>query len=199
MGRKPRSSSSSSDSSCRAGGCLYSLYVLAGSVGPSIVWLAIVACFSHSAYVNAPLRASSDTGETSRLKSLGGNSRRELFLSGGDLTPGVLDCDSNGGVSVSGENALEGTAPGGREGSAFSLTDIEPLAPPLAPVFVLFRLRAIKASWQLIQKMPCDVRAYLRFSIFFLQFRHLKQALQKAWSPVRIAKSSILFPQALQL
>ncbi len=47
--------------------------------------------------------------------------------------------------------------------------------------------------------MPCEVRAYRRFSIFLLQFRHLKQLAQKAWSPVRIARSSILFPQLLQL
>lgn len=50
-----------------------------------------------------------------------------------------------------------------------------------------------------MQKIPCDVRAYLRFSIFFLQFRHRKQVAQNAWSPVRIARSSILFPHALQL
>jgi hypothetical protein len=47
--------------------------------------------------------------------------------------------------------------------------------------------------------MPCEVRAYLRFSIFRLQFLHRKQVAQKAWSPVRMAKSSILLPQALQL
>jgi hypothetical protein len=57
----------------------------------------------------------------------------------------------------------------------------------------------MRASWQSIQKIPCDVRAYLRFSIFFLQFRHLKQLAQKAWSPVKMARSSILFPQLLQL
>lgn len=50
-----------------------------------------------------------------------------------------------------------------------------------------------------MQKIPCDVRAYLRFSIFRLQFLHRKHVAQKAWSPVRIARSSILFPQALQL
>jgi hypothetical protein len=65
------------------------------------------------------------------------------------------------------------------------------------PVFL--RRRAIRASWHSIQKMPWDVRAYRRFSIFLLQLRHLKQLAQKAWSPVRIAKSSILFPQLLQL
>ena len=47
--------------------------------------------------------------------------------------------------------------------------------------------------------MPCEVRAYLRFSIFRLQFLHRKHVAQNAWSPVRMAKSSILLPQALQL
>ena len=47
--------------------------------------------------------------------------------------------------------------------------------------------------------MPCEVLAYLRFSIFFLQFRHLKHVAQKAWSPVRMARSSILLLQTLQL
>ena len=47
--------------------------------------------------------------------------------------------------------------------------------------------------------MPCEVRAYLRFSIFRLQFLHRKHVAQNAWSPVRIARSSILLPHALQL
>lgn len=64
---------------------------------------------------------------------------------------------------------------------------------------VFFLLLAIKASWQSMQKMPCDVRAYRKFSIFLLQFRHLKQFAQKAWSPVKMARSSILLPQLLQL
>ena len=50
-----------------------------------------------------------------------------------------------------------------------------------------------------MQNMPCDVRAYRRFSILRLQFRQRKQEAQNAWSPVRIARSSILLPQALQL
>lgn len=50
-----------------------------------------------------------------------------------------------------------------------------------------------------MQNIPCEVRAYLRFSIFRLQFLHLKQVAQNAWSPVRIAKSSILLLHALQL
>lgn len=62
-----------------------------------------------------------------------------------------------------------------------------------------FRRRAIRDSWHDMQKMPCDVRAYRRFSILRLQFLHLKQLAQKAWSPVKIAKSSILLPQWLQL
>ncbi len=50
-----------------------------------------------------------------------------------------------------------------------------------------------------MQNIPCEVRAYLRFSILRLQFLQRKQVAQKAWSPVRIARSSILLPQALQL
>lgn len=62
-----------------------------------------------------------------------------------------------------------------------------------------FLLLAINPSWHSMQNIPCDVRAYRRFSIFFLQLRQRKQLAQNAWSPVRIARSSILFPQALQL
>ena len=62
-----------------------------------------------------------------------------------------------------------------------------------------FLRRAIRDSWQLMQKMPCEVLAYLRFSILRLQLRHRKQPAQKAWSPVRMARSSILLPQAVQL
>lgn len=70
----------------------------------------------------------------------------------------------------------------------------------LAPFLLFFFLRrCINDSWHSMQKIPCDVRAYFRFSIFFLQFRHLKHGAQKAWSPVRMAKSSILFPHTLQL
>jgi hypothetical protein len=58
-------------------------------------------------------------------------------------------------------------------------------------------LLSIKDSWQLIQNMPCGVRAYRRFSILRLQFLQRKQAAQNAWSPVRIARSSILLPHAL--
>jgi len=50
-----------------------------------------------------------------------------------------------------------------------------------------------------MQNMPCEVRAYRRFSILRLQFLQRKHVAQNAWSPVRIARSSILFPQALQL
>src|SRR5882757_8859456 len=50
-----------------------------------------------------------------------------------------------------------------------------------------------------MQNMPCEVRAYRRFSILRLQFLQRKHVAQNAWSPVRIARSSILLPQALQL
>jgi hypothetical protein len=94
----------------------------------------------------------------------------------------VSEYVSDGGVSMSGENAFVGTAPGGSDGNAFS-TGALPLAPPWAcrgAALAFFLRRAMSDSWQLIQKMPCDVRAYLRFSIFLLQFLHLKQLAQKA-------------------
>jgi hypothetical protein len=50
-----------------------------------------------------------------------------------------------------------------------------------------------------MQKMPCEVRAYRRFSILRLQLRQRKHVAQNACSPVRMARSSILLPQALQL
>jgi hypothetical protein len=50
-----------------------------------------------------------------------------------------------------------------------------------------------------MQKIPWEVRAYRRFSIFLLQFRHRKHWAQKACSPVKMARSSILLPQELQL
>ncbi|KAL2813690.1 hypothetical protein BJX63DRAFT_211516 [Aspergillus granulosus] len=88
---------------------------------------------------------------------------------------------------------------GGRDGS-----DLSSFMPGLLCFFELmprffFLRRCIKDSWQSMQKIPCDVRAYRKFSIFLLQFRHRKHWAQNACSPVRIARSSILFPQELQL
>ena len=75
---------------------------------------------------------------------------------------------SVGGVSVSGEKAASEAAPGGSEGRAFSagvddvvVVEPGPLVPPVtdrAPLF-FFRRLAIKLSWQLIQKIPWEVRA----------------------------------------
>ena len=90
-----------------------------------------------------------------------------------------------------------GAALGGKAGK-----DLSTLGTPPADeggFFDFFRRRAMRDSWHDMQKIPCEVRAYLRFSILRLQFRHRKQFAQKAWSPVRMAKSSILFPQWLQL
>jgi hypothetical protein len=89
---------------------------------------------------------------------------------------------SEGGVSISGENELFGAALGGRDGRDLSRSEL------FAAVFcrcaalraVFFLRLAINASWHSMQKIPCEVRAYRRFSIFFLQFRHLKQLAQKA-------------------
>lgn len=110
---------------------------------------------------------------------------------------------SDGGVSRSGEKALCTlceTAPGGKDGNDFSNSMLL-LACFCLPdeFFDFFRRLAISPSWHSMQKIPCDVLAYRRFSICFLQFRHRKQLAQNAWSPVRIARSSILFPHALQL
>lgn len=117
--------------------------------------------------------------------------------------------DSSVGVSESAstrsfEKAFRGTALGGRAGRDLSVImgdaslsrDFEP---EVAVDFDFFRLLAMRDSWQLMQNIPCDVLAYRRFSIFLLQFLHRKHVAQKAWSPVRMARSSILLPHALQL
>jgi hypothetical protein len=49
-----------------------------------------------------------------------------------------------------------------------------------AAAFDRFFLLAIKVSWQSMQKIPCEVLAYRRFSILRLQLRQRKQAAQKA-------------------
>ena len=134
--------------------------------------------------MHPPLRASSESGDTSRFKFLADVSLPFLACGClGDLPLGVSEYTSEGGVSSCGENALDGAAPGGNDGSAFSTDGVEPCpggGPGLGVAFAFFRRRAIKLSWQLMQKMPCDVRAYRRFSIFLLQLRHLKQLAQKA-------------------
>uniref|UniRef100_A0A0L0P3Q6 Uncharacterized protein n=1 Tax=Candidozyma auris TaxID=498019 RepID=A0A0L0P3Q6_CANAR len=50
-----------------------------------------------------------------------------------------------------------------------------------------------------MQKSPLEVLAYRKSSILDLQTLHLKQEEQYAWSPVKMAKSSIFFPHCLQL
>ncbi len=54
-------------------------------------------------------------------------------------------------------------------------------------------------SWHGMQKRPNDVLAYLKFSILRLQLRHRKQSAQNAWSPVRMARSSIFLLQACMM
>lgn len=90
----------------------------------------------------------------------------------------------------------------GRAGNDFSVIIGEcsfSLAFAAAAAFDFFRRLAMSVSWQPMQKMPCEVRAYRRFSILRLQLRQRKHVAQNACSPVRIARSSILLPQALQL
>jgi hypothetical protein len=55
---------------------------------------------------------------------------------------------TSGGVSISGEKALEDAAPGGNEGNAFS-TVVEPFAPGCAcrgALFAFFLRRAMRLS-----------------------------------------------------
>ena len=91
--------------------------------------------------------------------------------------------------------SLAGAALGGRAGSDLSTFGA---AVDEGGFLVFLRRRAMSDSWQAMQKMPCEVRAYRRFSILRLQLRQRKQFAQKAWSPVRMARSSILLPQWLQ-
>lgn len=109
---------------------------------------------------------------------------------------------SDSGSTRSLEKAFGGMAFGGKAGSDLSVIIGElsfSRALAWAAAFDFFLRLAMSDSWQLMQKIPCDVRAYLKFSIFRLQFRQRKQVAQKAWSPVKMARSSILLPQALQL
>lgn len=126
----------------------------------------------------------------------------------GGSSVGVSEYVSDGGLSFPGGTAaLRSTALGGKEGRDLSSSMLLLWCcwrclwrfDPFVVLWFFFRRRCINDSWHSMQKMPCDVRAYLRFSILFLQFRHLKHVAQKAWSPVRMAKSSILLPHTLQL
>lgn len=126
-----------------------------------------------------PLRSSSDTaGERSRPATLDFDD----FLgweTGNSV--GVSESVSDGGVSRSGVSAVCVAAPGGSDGNDFSnsmlLLDCFCLPDEF---FDFFRRLAISPSWHSMQKIPCDVLAYRRFSICFLQFRHRKQLAQNA-------------------
>lgn len=144
-----------------------------------------------------PLRLSStEAGEASRRKFAGEASFLDLEPRGRGETSvvGGSEYASEGGVSISGVKTLCETALGGSAGNDLSNIGAAPLE-VAGGFFDFFRRRAMSDSWQDMQNIPCDVRAYRRFSIFRLQFRQRKQLAQKAWSPVRIAKSSILLPQ----
>lgn len=150
--------------------------------------------------------------EVSGAGRSGERGRRELLLDeesfGGYVALGRGD--SSVGVSVSRELGVSGfglkapcgTAFGGSAGRDLS-TSIEDCSFSrsfdCAAALDFFRRLAINDSWQFMQKMPCEVLAYRRFSILRLQFLQRKHVAQNAWSPVRIARSSILFPHALQL
>lgn len=109
---------------------------------------------------------------------------------------------SDEGLSFGLAKAPGGMAFGGRAGRDLSTSIGEASfsrAFACAAALDFFLRLAINDSWQLIQKMPWEVRAYRRFSILRLQLRQRKHVAQKAWSPVRIARSSILLLHALQL
>lgn len=155
-----------------------------------------------------PLRSCS--GDLSRCLIRKDSARELCFCGGGGgggggvgtaTSVGVSEYASEEGVSPSGEMALWCTALGGNDGRDLSSSILLLLDCLCRLEFFadFFRRLAINDSWHSMQNIPCDVRAYRRFSIFFLQFRHLKQLAQNAWSPVRMAKSSILLPHALQL
>ena len=152
---------------------------------------------------SVPLRPSSETaGERSRFVDRFSDAELPSLLGGFvGSSVGVSEYASDGGVSWSGKKTLW-PALGGNFGNDLSSNIVlllDDLCRPdeFFPNFL--RRLAISPSWHSIQNIPCEVLAYRRFSIFFLQFRQRKQVAQKAWSPVRIAKSSILLPQALQL
>lgn len=146
---------------------------------------------------------------TSVADRSGERSRRELLLDDepfrgypvrgrGDNSVGV-SVSTEPGVSGFGLKAPCGIAFGGRAGRDLSMSNSFSFSFDCATALDFFLRLAISDSWQLMQKIPCEVLAYRRFSILRLQFLQRKQVAQNAWSPVRIAKSSILFPHALQL
>ena len=113
---------------------------------------------------------------------LGPSCRSSLGRSRGGISVGVSECVSEGGVSSSGESVLLGAALGGRDGKDLSSRAVfaADFCRCAALRAVFFLRLAIIASWHSMQNIPCDVRAYRKFSIFFLQFLHLKQLAQKA-------------------
>ncbi len=89
-------------------------------------------------------------GETSRLRLVADESRPG-FSCGcrGDLVLAVPLNTSDGGVSISGEKAGSGAAPGGNEGSAFSTAAVGPFEPAVAcrgAALAFFLRRAIRDS-----------------------------------------------------
>jgi hypothetical protein len=130
-------------------------------------------------------------GASGSLRS-GEGGRRELLLEEdpcGCMFRGLGD--SSVGVSVSTETICSGfglKAPGGMAfgGSAGNdlSTSIEDVSFSFdfdsAAALDFFLRLAISDSWQLMQKIPCEVLAYLRFSILRLQLRQRKHVAQKA-------------------
>lgn len=176
-----------------------SLYVLAGKSRLSAEHAELAEGRIPGAGAIVPLRLSArDAGEASRLKLAGDES--VLLGCGGRGETSVVGGSENtsDGVSSSGVKDVCGPpALGGKAGRDLSTLGAGPADD--GGFFDFLRRRAIRDSWQAMQKIPCEVRAYRKFSILRLQFLQRKQFAQKAWSPVKMARSSILFPQWLQL
>lgn len=92
---------------------------------------------------------------------MGEMSRREVvsllvlrYLDRGERSPGVSVYESDGGVSTGPCKALWGMAFGGSAGKLLSRTIAPPLVAVCLDCFAFFRRRAMRLSWQLMQKMP---------------------------------------------
>lgn len=183
------------------------LLVVSGSGQEYVVYIVAMVSFMGRGGGNKD----SDVGEYTPLRELspaaGDASRLKLDdespLLGwgglGEASAVVGSENTSDGVSTSGVYALRCDCCSSNWGGSAG-RDLSTFGAAGAGGFLdFFRRRAISDSWQDMQKIPCDVRAYRRFSILRLQFLHLKQFAQKAWSPVKMARSSILLPQWLQL
>ena len=133
-------------------------------------------CLMRDGEESEPCTLPSDgAGERSRvavLDALGRDGGSEPISSKGSSE------NESGGVSRSFVPSGSWARVGGSEGRLLSRCMLLLLLACFRCVVFFFRLLAIKPSWQSMQNMPCDVRAYRRFSIFFLQLRQRKHPAQ---------------------